>query len=115
MFAFAAGLGSIVGGFLAPRLGSTVTIVGAFLVTLVPLISVIVSDPARPIFFVAAALAGVLIFVPVPALIIVAQEFAPGAPATASGMILGLGSALASVAYVASGASRRRSGSRPAS
>ncbi|MDQ3889831.1 MAG: MFS transporter [Actinomycetota bacterium] len=103
VFAFAGGLGSIVGGFLAPRLGPTVTIVGAFIATLVPLIAVMVSDPASPIFFVAAALAGVLIFVPVPALIIIAQEFAPGAPATASGMILGLGSALAGAAYVALG------------
>jgi hypothetical protein len=40
-------------------------------------------------------LAGILIFVPVPALVIIAQEFIPGAPATASGMVLGLGSALA--------------------
>ena len=103
VFAFAGGLGSVVGGFLAPRLGPTLTIVGAFVVTLVPLIAVVVSDPASPLFFVAAALAGVLIFVPVPALIIIAQEFAPGAPATASGMILGLGSALAGAAYVALG------------
>jgi FSR family fosmidomycin resistance protein-like MFS transporter len=38
--------------------------------------------------------------VPVPALIIIAQEFVPGAPATASGMVLGLGSALAGVSYI---------------
>ena len=35
-----------------------------------------------------------------PALIIIAQEFVPGAPATASGMVLGLGSALAGVSYI---------------
>ena len=115
VFAFAGGLGSVVGGFLAPRLGPTLTIVGAFVVTLVPLITVVVSDPASPLFFVAAALAGVFIFVPVPALIIIAQEFAPGAPATASGMILGLGSALAGPPTLRSGASRRRSGSRSGS
>ena len=103
VFAFAGGVGSIVGGFLAPRLGATVTVVGAFLVTLAPLIALLVTDPESPIFLVAAALAGGLIFVPVPALIIIAQEFAPGAPATASGMILGLGSALAGAAYVALG------------
>jgi hypothetical protein len=42
-------------------------------------------------------------FVPVPALIIMAQEFVPGAPATASGMVLGLGSALAGTGYIALG------------
>jgi hypothetical protein len=31
------------------------------------------------------------------------QEFVPGAPATASGMVLGLGSALAGMAYIAVG------------
>jgi FSR family fosmidomycin resistance protein-like MFS transporter len=41
--------------------------------------------------------------VPVPALIIIAQEFVPGAPATASGMVLGLGSALAGIAYIVLG------------
>ena len=40
---------------------------------------------------------------PVPARIIIAQEFVPGAPATASGMVLGVGSALAGLAYIALG------------
>jgi MFS transporter, FSR family, fosmidomycin resistance protein len=102
-FAFAGGLGSIFGGFLAPRLGPILTIVGAFLLTLGPLIAVIVSDPGTILYFGAIALAGILIFVPVPALIIIAQEFVPGAPATASGMVLGLGSALAGVGYVVLG------------
>jgi FSR family fosmidomycin resistance protein-like MFS transporter len=33
-------------------------------------------------------------------MMISAQEFVPGAPATASGMVLGLGSALAGVSYI---------------
>ena len=40
---------------------------------------------------------------PVPALIIIAQEFVPGAPATVSGMVLGLGSALAGLGYIVLG------------
>ena len=40
---------------------------------------------------------------PVPALVIIAQEFVPGAPATASGMVLGLGSALAGLGYIVLG------------
>jgi FSR family fosmidomycin resistance protein-like MFS transporter len=103
VFAFSGGLGSVVGGYLAPRLGATVTIVGAFLATLAPLAAVALVEPASPLFFAAAALAGLLLYVPVPALIIIAQEFAPGAPATASGMLLGLGSALAGGAYIVLG------------
>jgi MFS transporter, FSR family, fosmidomycin resistance protein len=102
-FAFAGGLGSILGGFLAPRLGPVITIVGAFLLALCPLLAVIASEPGTVLYFVAITLAGILLFVPVPALVIIAQEFVPGAPATASGMVLGLGSAMAGVAYIALG------------
>ena len=102
-FAFAGGLGSILGGFLAPRLGPVITIVGAFLLALCPLLAVIASEPGTVLYFAAIALGGMLIFVPVPALIIIAQEFVPGAPATASGMVLGLGSALAGIAYIVLG------------
>jgi FSR family fosmidomycin resistance protein-like MFS transporter len=92
-FAFAGGLGSILGGFLAPRLGPVLTIAGALLLTLCPLLAVIASEPGTGFYYGAIALAGILLFVPVPALIIIAQEFVPGAPATASGIVLGLGSA----------------------
>jgi FSR family fosmidomycin resistance protein-like MFS transporter len=102
-FAFAGGLGSIVGGFLAPRLGPVLTIVGAFLLTLCPLLTVVATEPGTPLYYGAIALAGILIFVPIPALVIIAQEFVPGAPATASGMVLGLGSALAGIGYVVLG------------
>jgi FSR family fosmidomycin resistance protein-like MFS transporter len=102
-FAFAGGLGSIVGGFLAPRLGPVFTIVGAFLLTLCPLLAVIASEPGTALYFGAIALAGILIYVPVPALVIIAQEFVPGAPATATGMVLGLGSALAGIGYIVLG------------
>jgi MFS transporter, FSR family, fosmidomycin resistance protein len=63
----------------------------------------IASEPGTGLYFGAIVLAGILIFVPVPALVIIAQEFVPGAPATASGMILGLGSALAGIAYIVLG------------
>ena len=102
-FAFAGGLGSLLGGFLAPRLGAVLMIVGAFLLALCPLLAVIASEPGTSLYFAAIALAGLLIFVPVPALIIIAQEFVPGAPATASGMVLGLGSALAGLGYIVLG------------
>jgi MFS transporter, FSR family, fosmidomycin resistance protein len=102
-FAFAGGVGSILGGFLAPRLGPVLTIVGALLLTLFPLLAVIASHPGTALYFGVIAIAGILIFVPVPALIIIAQEFVPDAPATATGMVLGLGSALAGIGYIVLG------------
>jgi FSR family fosmidomycin resistance protein-like MFS transporter len=102
-FAFAGGLGSILGGFLAPRLGAIFTIVGAFLLTLCPLLAVIATEPGTAAYFGGIVLSGILIFVPIPALVIIAQEFIPGAPATASGMVLGLGSALAGIGYIVLG------------
>ena len=102
-FAFAGGVGSLVGGVLAPRLGPVLTIVGAFLLSLWPLLAVIASDPGSAHYFAAIVLAGILLFVPIPALVIIAQEFVPGAPATASGMVLGLGSALAGIGYIVLG------------
>jgi MFS transporter, FSR family, fosmidomycin resistance protein len=66
-FAFAGGLGSIVGGFLAPRLGPVLTIVGAFLLTLGPLLAVIAIEPGTVRYFGAIVFAGILIFVPIPA------------------------------------------------
>ena len=109
-FAFAGGLGSILGGFLAPRLGPTLTIVGAFLLTLFPLLAVIATEPGTALYFGAIALAGILIFVPVPALIIIAQEFVPGAPATASGMVSASGRPWLGSGTSCLGACRRRSG-----
>jgi MFS transporter, FSR family, fosmidomycin resistance protein len=64
---------------------------------------VIASEPETALYFGTIGIAGVLLFVPIPALIIIAQEFVPGAPATAAGMVLGLGSALAGVSYVVLG------------
>jgi hypothetical protein len=102
-FVFAGGLGSILGGFLPPRLGPVPTIVEAFLFGSLPTSRRDRERAGTGLYFPAIALAGILIFVLVPALIIIAQELVPGAPATSSGMVLGLGSALAGIAYIVLG------------
>jgi hypothetical protein len=102
-FAFAGGLGSILAGFLAPRLGPVPTIVEAFLFGSLPTSRRDRERAGTGVYFPAIALAGILIFVLVPALIIIAQELVPGAPATSSGMVLGVGSALAGIAYIVLG------------
>jgi FSR family fosmidomycin resistance protein-like MFS transporter len=103
IFALAAGGGSLLGGYLAPRLGRRTTIVGSLLATAAPLLAVAALEPGSPLFFAAAALAGVLIYTSSPVKVIVAQDLAPHAPAAASGMVLGMTSAVAGSLYIALG------------
>jgi FSR family fosmidomycin resistance protein-like MFS transporter len=53
---------------------------------------------------VAAAVGGLLVYASQPLLVVAAQQAAPQAPASAAGIVLGVGNALAAVAYIASGA-----------
>lgn len=103
VFALAAGVGAVVGGMVAPRLGRGRTIVGALLLATVPLAVVATSAPGSAGFFLASAAAGALLYVPSSVKVVIAQELAPHSPAAASGMILGMTSAVAGALYVALG------------
>jgi FSR family fosmidomycin resistance protein-like MFS transporter len=103
VFALGAGLGSLLGGFLAPRLGRPLTIVGSLLLAAVPFAAVVVVEPGSIAFFAAAGLAGALIYTSSPVTVVVAQDLAPHAPAAASGMIIGMTSAVAGVLYIGLG------------
>lgn len=103
VFALGAGMGSLFGGFLAPRLGRSATIVGSLLLCAVPLAGIVVLEPGSIAFFVAAALSGALIYTSSPVTVVVAQDLAPRAPAAASGMIIGMTSAVAGVLYIGLG------------
>jgi FSR family fosmidomycin resistance protein-like MFS transporter len=102
-FALAAGGGSLLGGYLAPRIGRRNTIVGSLLAAAPPLGAVVLLEPGTVPFFGAAAAAGVLIYTASPVKVIVAQDLAPHAPAAASGMILGVAAAIAGALYIALG------------
>ena len=103
VFSLAAGAGALLGGFLAPRLGRGPTIVGSLLLTAVPLLALLALEPGTVAFFVAAASAGTLIYTSSPVKVVVAQDLAPQSPATASGMILGMTSAVAGALYIGLG------------
>jgi MFS transporter, FSR family, fosmidomycin resistance protein len=103
LFALGAGIGALLGGFLAPRLGRPLTIVGSLLLAAVPFAGVVVLEPGSIAFFAAAALAGALIYTSSPVTVVVAQDLAPHAPAAASGMIIGMTSAVAGVLYIGLG------------
>jgi MFS transporter, FSR family, fosmidomycin resistance protein len=103
VFSISAGLGALLGGTLAPRIGRGPTIVGSLLAAAVPFVALVRLDPATPLFFVAAALGGLLIYTSNPVKVVVAQDLAPQSPAAASGMVLGLGVGIAGALYIGLG------------
>lgn len=103
-FAIGAGGGALLGGILAPVLGRRRTIAGSLLAAAPVLASVVLLPPGSIAFFAAVALAGVLIYMPSPVKVVIAQDLAPHTPGPAAGMILGVAAAVAGVLYVALGA-----------
>ena len=100
IFNFAAGMGGILAGALSVRLGRRGLTVGAMLLA-VPLLFLIFWLPTPSLlFFVVVALAGALTNAPVPLLIVSAQDLAPHAVATATGMLMGLTWGSAGVLYI---------------
>jgi len=102
-FSLSAGLGSLLGGWLAPRLGRRTTIIASLLVAVVPLLAVFRFIPGSVPFYVAVAVAGLLLYVSSPVTVVVAQDLAPHAPATASGLVLGVTSGIAGALYIGFG------------
>ncbi|WP_160150675.1 MFS transporter [Nonomuraea solani] len=102
-FSLAAGLGSLLGGVLAPRFGRRTVLAGSLGAASVPLLATLLLEPGGAPYFIAALLAGALLYVGSPITVVIAQDLAPGAPASAAGMVLGVSAALAGALYVALG------------
>lgn len=102
-FSLGAGLGSLTGGHLSPRLGWPTVMIGSLLLAAVPIITVLRLQPGSFGFFVAAGLAGMLIYVSSPVTVVVAQDLTPESPAAAYGIVLGVSYALAGAIYVGLG------------
>lgn len=103
VFSLAAALGGIAGGMISNRLGARRLIVGSLLLALLPLNSIFFAVPGSPFYFVLVILAGALVNAGMPMLIVSAQDLAPKAAATASGMLMGLSAGVAGLVYVGIG------------
>jgi len=113
-FSVSAGLGSLMGGTLAPRIGRRTTVVASLLAAVIPLLLLLRLEPATPAFFTAAALAGLLIYTSSPVKIVAAQDLAPRSRAAASGIVLGLSAGVAGVFYIGLGMLQEVIGLEPA-
>jgi FSR family fosmidomycin resistance protein-like MFS transporter len=112
-FSIGAGLGAVLGGVLGERLGPA-AVTGATLLAAAPaMISILLLPLAAPMLIV-AVLAGALIYASQPLLIVAAQRAAPESPAAAAGIVMGVGTGIAGLLYVAVGALQGVVGLAPA-
>lgn len=110
----AAAAGVFLAGVLEARLGRIRLTVGSMLLAVPLLLASLVLEPGTLAFYAVVALAGTLTNAAIPLLIVTAQEFAPNAVATASGMLMGFTWGVAGVLYVGFGALQQILGLTPA-
>ncbi|MEX2534226.1 MAG: MFS transporter [Trueperaceae bacterium] len=113
-FSFFGGMGGILAGLLERRLGREFLISGSMLAALVPLFSLFILPPGSALYFLAVALAGALVNGGLPLMVVSAQDLAPHAIGTASGMLMGLTWGTAGVAYILIGGLQELIGIGPA-
>ena len=102
-FSLSSGLGGIVAGALSHRFDRQLLITGTMLAALIPLFAIFWLLPGSPAFFLAVLLAGGLVNAGLPLMIVSAQDLAPHAVATASGMLMGFTWGTAGVLYIGIG------------
>mgnify|MGYP001240451300 FL=1 len=103
-FSFFGGLGGILAGMLERRVSRGVLISGSMLLALVPLFLLFVLPAGSFPYYLAVALSGALINGGLPLMVVSAQDLAPHAMGTASGMLMGLTWGTAGLIYIGIGA-----------
>lgn len=113
-FSLAAGLGGIASGYLSGRVDRRLLVSGSMIAAMAPLFAVLFLEPGTAGFFLAAALSGGLVYANLPHMILSAQDLAPHAVGTASGMLMGLTMGTAGLLYVGIGKLQEIVGIAPA-
>lgn len=114
VYGIASAASGLVSGSLEARVGRTRLIVGTMLLAVPVLLATLAAPVGTPAYFVLVALAGMTTNASVPLLIVSAQDLAPQAVGTASGMLMGLTWGSAGVAYLGFGALQQAIGLTPA-
>jgi MFS transporter, FSR family, fosmidomycin resistance protein len=113
-FALGASAGSIVASLFARRVARAVLVGGTMLLALLPLFAIFTLTPGTPLFLLTVLLAGALVHASVPLLVVSAQDLAPHAVATASGILMGFTIGVAGILYIGVGYLQERLGIAPA-
>lgn len=103
-FTISGAVGGIVSGLVEHRFSRRALVTGSMLAAIVPLVLMLVSTPGSMVYYVSVALAGMLVNGGLPIMVVSAQDMAPHAIATASGMMMGLTWGTAGVLYLGIGA-----------
>ncbi len=110
----AAALGVVISGALDDKVSRRLLVVGSILLALPLMATTLFVPTGSALFFVNVALAGLMANAAIPLLVVSAQDLAPHAVATASGMLMGLTWGTAGVLYLGMGALQSALGLTPA-
>lgn len=113
-YSVAASTGVMLAGALEERVGRTRLIVGSMLLAMPLLLATLAIEPGTLPFYVVVAAAGMFTNASIPLLVVSAQDLAPHAVATASGLLMGFTWGVAGVLYVGFGALQQLFGIAPA-
>lgn len=104
VFTLAGALGGVIAGMVESRFSRQQLVTGTMLLATLPLSALLVSEPGTLLYFAFVALAGAFTNGGLPIMVVAAQDAAPHAVSTASGMMMGLTWGLAGVLYLGVGA-----------
>ena len=96
--------GGIMAGLVEARFSRQALVTGTMLLAIVPLAVLLSSQPGSLVYFMAVVLAGMLTNGGLPIMVVAAQDAAPRAVSTASGMMMGLTWGTAGLLYLGVGA-----------
>lgn len=113
-YSAAAAIGMFAAGALEMRFGRQRIVVTAMLLAFPLMLATLVLPPGSWAFYLAVVLGGIGVNAPIPVLVVAAQDLAPHAVATASGMLMGFTWGVAGVAYVGFGVLQQAIGLVPA-
>jgi len=113
-YGFAAAAAGLLAGALEARVGRVRLIVVTMLLAVPVLMATLVAVPGSLPFYLLVALSGLLTNASVPLLVVSAQDLAPHAVGSASGMLMGFTWGMAGVAYFGFGALQELVGITPA-
>lgn len=114
VFGFSGGFGGVLAGMLEHRFSRQALVTGTMLLALVPFSVLLVLPPGTFLYYLCIALAGACINGGLPLMVVSAQDLAPHAVGTASGMLMGLTWGTAGVLYLGIGALQQAVGILPA-
>ena len=103
-FTISGSAGGILAGLVEHRFSRQALVTGTMLVAMAPLFGMLFSPPGSVLYFACVALSGILVNGGLPIMVVAAQDMAPHAVATASGMMMGLTWGTAGLLYLGVGA-----------